>query len=69
MAHMQLGMPKYLRMDRQSNLLSTNPSIRTEFEAFDDSVGTMLKIIAPDTASQNGLAGSAGRCAYEAATA
>ena len=69
MAHMQLGKPKYLRMDRQSNLLSTNPSIRTEFEAFNDSVGTMLKTTAPDTASQNGLAESAGRCAYEAATA
>ena len=68
-AHMQLGKPKYLRMDRQSNLLSTNPSTRTEFEAFNDSVGTMLKTTAPDTASQNGLAESAGRCAYEAATA
>ena len=68
-AHMQLGKPKYLRMDRQSNLLSTNPSNRTEFEAFNDSVGTMLKTTAPDTASQNGLAESAGRCAYEAATA
>ena len=58
-----------LRMDRQSNLLSTNPSNRTEFEAFNDSVGTCLKTTAPDTASQNGLAESAGRCAYEAATA
>ena len=69
MAHMQLGKPKYLRMDRQSNLLSTNPSNRTEFEAFNDSVGTCLKTTAPDTANQNGLAESAGRCAYEAATA
>ena len=70
MAHTKLGgKPEYLRMDRQSNLLSTNPSIRTEFEAFNDSVGTMLKTTAPDTASQNSLAESAGRCAYEAATA
>ena len=46
MAHIQLGKPKYLRMDRQSNLLSSNPSIRTEFEAFNDSVGTMLKTTA-----------------------
>ena len=69
MAHMQLGKPKYLRIDRQSNLLSTNASNRTEFEAFNDSVGTCLKTTAPDTASQNGLAESAGRCFYEAATA
>ena len=69
MAHMKLSKPKYLRMDRQSNLLSTNLSIRTEFEAFNDSAGTVLKTTAPDTASQNGLAESAGRCAYEAATA
>jgi len=69
MAHMQLGKPRYLRLDRQSNLLSTNPSIRTEFEAFNGSVGTMLKTTAPETASQSGLAESAGRCAYEAATA
>ena len=59
---MQLGKPKCLRMDRPSNLLSTNPSNRTEFEAFNDSVGTCLKTNAPDTdtASQNGLAESAG---------
>ena len=37
-----------LKMDRQSNLLSTNPSHRTEFEAFNVSVGTMLKTTAPD---------------------
>ena len=53
MAHMQLGKPKYLRMDRHSNLLSTNPSNRTEFEAFNDSVGTCLKTTAPDTANQS----------------
>ena len=69
MAHMQLGKPKYLRMDRQSNLHSTNPSNRTEFEALNNSVGTCLKTTAPDTASQNGLAESAGRCSYEAAMA
>ena len=66
---MQLGKPKYPRMDRQSSLVSTNPPNRTEFEAFGDSAGTCLKKTAPDTASQNGLAESAGRCAYEAATA
>ena len=48
---MQLGKPKYLRVDRQSNLLSTDPSIRTEFEAFNDSVGAMLKTTAPGTAT------------------